>query len=64
MDCADFARYASENTLTPSTKLINAAVIWLFESADARQPSDKNKLPMRKIPRNIPPTVPASNAPD
>ena len=61
--CDDFARYASENKLTPEHKADHRRRHLAARSADARQPSDKNKLPMRKIPRNIPPTVPASSAP-
>ena len=60
----DFARKPSEKKLTPSTKLIIAAAIWLREMADAKQPSAKNRQPVRKIPTYIPPTVPASSAPD
>ena len=53
----------SENRLTPNTKLIIAAAIWLRVMDDAKQPSDKNRPPTRKMPRYIPPTVPASSAP-
>ena len=37
--------------------------IALGEMADAKQPTDKNRQPVRKTPRYIPPTVPASSAP-
>src|SRR5476649_1479512 len=60
----NLARKLSENKLTPSTKLIIADAIWLCEMADAKQPSDKNRQPVRKIPRYIPPTVPVSSPPD
>jgi len=50
------------NSVTPSTKLIIAAAICVREMAEAKQPSDKNRQPVRKMPRYIPPTVPASSA--
>ena len=43
--------------------LIIAAAIWVREIAEAKQPSDRNSPPVRKIPRYIPPTVPPSSAP-
>src|ERR1700729_2396948 len=55
------ARNPSRNILIPKTKLTMAAAIWLRVNEEAKQPRDKNRQPVTKMPRYIPPIVPASS---
>ncbi len=40
---------------------MTAATIWLRVSDDAKQPIARNRQPLKKMPAQVPPNVPASN---
>ena len=57
------ARYASANSVIPSTNVTIAATVWLRVIADAKQPNERKRHPSKKIPKYVLPTEGQSSPP-